>query len=97
MNLPELPKNLSWSITPYTGNGEDGVYQDGQRVLVGIRQAGKFLFWNTNFLMTGVIARIADPRKGEAEVQLAVDDVYDSYLAHIRGLAVTAAVTTKNN
>lgn len=79
-NLPELPDGLSWSFTGYTGNYDDGVYREGERILVSIRRHGKFLFWNTNFQVDGVIALIVDPRQGDANIMDAVQKVYASYL-----------------
>ena len=81
LDLPILPEGLTWSIQDYVGNYDDGVYAPNTRVTVGIRKQDKFLFWNTNFRLSGVHVRIVDPRLGEAVIREAAQDVFSAYLA----------------
>lgn len=80
-NLPQLPEGLSWSVQSYFGNYEDGAYNSGSRVSVGIRKEGKFLFWKTNFYVEGVQVRLVDPRNGDSSIRFAAQDVFAAYIA----------------
>jgi hypothetical protein len=82
-NLPSLPEGLVWSIESYIGNYEDGVYAEGQKVLVSIRKPGKILWWNTNPRINGVISLISDAQYGDEIILDAVQRVYKSFQARI--------------